>query len=121
MTAYINIYGLGKVLWLPGHFGDRLVALIYTIGHEKNYLASIAANGPIKKLGRDGASSHKPKDYPGGYAFKTIGEAQRRIDEGYPTRGFAVFGLEADWGKDTVPSKTGWWHHLINDSEIVPL
>lgn len=86
--------------------------MIYTIGHEGNYLANIEKYGTIHKLG-------KTDDYSGGYAFKTREDARRRIDEKYPNRGFAVFGLKADWNLDTVPSDDGWWRNLIRDAEIV--
>ncbi len=32
-----------------------------------------------------------------------------------------MFGLDADWEKDTVASKDGWWHNLINSSYIIDL
>jgi hypothetical protein len=88
---------------------------IYTIGHRANYLKAIAQSdtGTIKKLG-------KSKDYPGGYAFLTREDAERRIQEAYANRGFAVFGLKAHWEHDTEPS-TGWWHNLLRDAEIIVL
>lgn len=106
--------------------------MIYTIGNERNYLEAICQEGgPIEKMGK--ATMHeqrerwhqeawKPHDYPGGYAFKTAEDAQRRIDEAYPDRGFAVFGLLADWEQDTYPNPNGgWWHNLLVDVEIVLL
>ncbi len=93
--------------------------MIYTIGHAINYRTSIAKNGTIQKLGRDGRKPKKYPDYPGGYAFKTWRDAVKRIEEAYQDKGFAIFGLEADWERDTIPSTEGWWHHLINDSDIV--
>ncbi len=95
--------------------------MIYTIGHAENYRTAIARDGKIQKLGRDHKGGHLPKDYPGGYAFKTFKDAVHRIEEAYQDKGFAVFGLKADWEKDTVPSSHGWWHNLINDSDIVLL
>ncbi len=95
------------------------LAMIYTIGHAENYKAAIAKTGSIQKLGRDHKGGHLPKDYPGGYAFKSWRDAIRRIEEAYSESGFAVFGMKADWDKDTAPSPNGWWHNLINDSEIV--
>ena len=86
---------------------------IYTIGHAENYRAAIAHDGKIQKLGRDHKNqklgmdhkgSHTPKNYPGGYAFKTFEDATRRIEEAQQDKGFAVFGLKADWEKDTVSS-----------------
>lgn len=94
--------------------------MIYTIGNEKNYMAAIAENGVIQKTGK-GDLPDCP-NYPGGYAFKTAEDAQRRIDEAYPDRGFAVFGLDADWEADTYRNpEGGWWNNLLIDADIVPL
>jgi hypothetical protein len=94
--------------------------LIYTIGNKKNYMAAIAEYGAVYKTGR-GDYPGSP-NYPGGYAFKTAEDAQRRIDEAYPERGFAVFGLNADWVANTEPNPAGgWWHNLLIDAEIVVL
>jgi hypothetical protein len=86
--------------------------MIYTIGHRESYLRGLQ-QGVLYKLGRR-------KDYPGGYAFKTKEDAQRRIDEVYDDS-YAVFGLDADWEEDTVPSEHGWWHALIVDRPIIVL
>lgn len=96
--------------------------MIYTIGHKENYLKSIAANGSIQKLGRrnPGDDDRFPEGYEGGYAFQSTEDAQRRIDEAYPERGFEVFGLLTNWD-NTEPSKNGWWNNLITDVEIVIL
>jgi hypothetical protein len=90
--------------------------VIYTIGHRESYLKAIAEadDGKIEKLG-------KSDERPGGYAFRTCEDAQRRIAEAYADRRFAVFGLEADWELDTEPSPTGWWHNLLRDATIVVL
>lgn len=88
--------------------------MIYTIGHKDSYLAAIAEHGVIEKSGRS-------ETYPGGYAFRTAEDAQRRIDEAHVCEGLAVFGLEADWETDTVQSAEGWWHDLLRDAVIVVL
>lgn len=61
------------------------------------------------------------EDYLGGYAVETVADARRLIGENYPGQGFTVFGLLADWEKDTEPSANGWWHHLVKDAFIVIL
>ncbi len=72
------------------------------------------------KLGRQLPCERFPDGYAGGYAFQSETDAQRRIGEAYAERGFAVFGLLADWEKDTYPNPQGnWWRNLINDAEIV--
>jgi len=89
--------------------------MIYTIGHAASYLEAIRQRGRIFKLG-------KTDQYPGGYAFETVKDAHRRIDEAYPVRGFAVFGLDVDWDRDTEPNREGgWWHNLLIDAKIIVL
>jgi hypothetical protein len=89
---------------------------IYTIGHKRSYLRAIAEsdNGTIIKLG-------KSNNRPGGYAFLTYEDAERRIEEAYAEREYAVFGLKAHWKYDTEPSPIGWWHNLLRDAEIIVL
>jgi len=90
--------------------------MIYTIGSKKAFMRNYLKNGKVMKTGRR-------RGYAGGCAFETREEAQRHIDElelqGY--KGMMVFGLLADWGKDTAPSQNNWWHDLIKDSEVVVL
>jgi hypothetical protein len=90
--------------------------MIYTIGSKKAYLRSFLKNHRVIKPGRT-------RGYSGGCAFKNREDAQRHIDEldlqGY--RGFAVFGVLANWERDTAPSKDHWWHDLLVDSEVVVL
>jgi hypothetical protein len=90
--------------------------MIYTIGSKKAYLRSFLKNHRVIKPGRS-------RGYFGGCAFKNREDAQRHIDEldlqGY--RGFAVFGVLANWERDTAPSKDHWWHDLLVDSEVVVL
>lgn len=90
--------------------------MIYTIGHQENYdkaLREHAALGQVTYKTGQGA------DYPGGYAFQTAEDAQRRIAEAYPERNFAVYEVDADWEGDTYPSAEGWWHHLKEDRPII--
>lgn len=89
--------------------------MLYTIGHKESYLSAIAESdsGKILKTG-------KCPDYDGGYAFVSIEDAQKRIDEAYSSFGYAVFGLKTDID-NTEQSEEGWWRVLKNDSEIVIL
>lgn len=93
--------------------------MIFTIGHQENYLKAIARHGAIYKVGRREPCDEFPNGYAGGYAFASIEDAQKRIGEAYEGRGMAVFGLLADWERDTVPSPDGWWHNLVIDALIV--
>ena len=89
-----------------------LLSGVFTVGHESNYDQGIIEHGDaFRKLGRR-------EDYPGGFACCSVYDAQRLIDE-FEKRGeWAVFELDADWERDTVPSENGWWHALINDSVV---
>lgn len=65
--------------------------MIYTIGNKTSYDAALAdeSQTPVLKVGvRD--------DYPGGIVFRTEKEARENCLEGYD-----VYGLEADWDRDT--------------------
>lgn len=71
--------------------------MIFTIGHTKSYQTALkmaAGDGrPLRKQG-------KTDDYSGGYAFLSKEDAEKRIAEEYD-EDFSVFGLDADWDKDT--------------------
>jgi hypothetical protein len=90
--------------------------MIYTIGSKKAYLRSFLKKHRVIKPGRS-------RGYCGGCAFKSREDAQRHIDEldmqGY--KGFQVFGLLADWERDTAPSGDHWWHDLLVEAEVVVL
>jgi len=98
--------------------------MIYTIGVKKNYLdlyAQEKAKGDVlKKAGRN--LNHRDDEFPngfcGGSVWQTIQEArQHRLPQ------YGVFGVLADWEKDTAPSlePDADWHDLLVDSEIVVL
>lgn len=100
--------------------------MLYTIGHEESYRRGLAC-GPLRKIGRRLPCDEFPDGYPGGYVFRTVEEAERRIAERYADAGYTVFGLLIDaWKWDlaygvVARSEDGWWHHLLVDAEIVPL
>src|SRR4030042_4677086 len=85
--------------------------MIYTIGHiesYKQYFAEQHPEGPLKK--------GRTSDYSGGSVWKTVGEAAENCPENY-----SVYGVEADWDKDTVPSTQGTCHDLLVDSKLIDL
>lgn len=101
----------------------RNPSMIYTIGHRENYLKEMsrrAANylNPMTKTGRGFWGGEY---YHGGYAFKTIEDAQRRINEAHKDAGYAVFGIDADWERDTVRADDGWWHLLLKHAVVLKL
>lgn len=92
--------------------------MIYTIGYGKSYRQALIDNGKVIKLGKRRCCKRFPEGYSGGYAFKSIKDAKKRIKEQYRGKGFVVFGLKAKWS-DTKLAKDGWWNHLLKDSEVV--
>jgi hypothetical protein len=90
--------------------------MIYTVGSKRAYFRSLLKNGKVMKSGRK-------RGYAGGCVFLTREDAQRHIDElelqGY--KEFMVFGLLADWQKDTQASSQHWWHDLLKDAEVIVL
>lgn len=87
--------------------------MIYTIGPNNVYRASMEVWGPQSKTGRH-------DDYKGGCAFVNIDDAFRYIREVCDDDPkFGVFGLDATWQADTEPSEDQWWHYLLVDRPIV--
>lgn len=62
-----------------------------------------------EKLGRH-------KGYQGGSVWKTKEEAKKFCKEDY-----SVYGVIADWEKDTEPNKDGLWNDLLIDAKLVDL
>ena len=90
--------------------------MIYTVGSKKAYLRQLLREGKVMKTGRC-------RGYAGGCAFRTREDAQRYLDElsiqGY--KDYMVFGLLANWDKQTRESPDHWWHDLLVDAEVVVL
>ena len=90
--------------------------MIYTVGSKKAYLRALIKDGKVMKTGRC-------RGYAGGCAFRTREDADRHLDElevqGY--KGYMVFGLLANWDKDTRESPDHWWRDLLKDAEVVVL
>lgn len=94
--------------------------MVFTIGHRLTYQEGLDVRGKqFYKRGARKPGADFPDGYSGGYVFRTAEDAQRLIDEKYPGKGMAVFGLKARWEKDTTPAKDGWWHNLTRDARIV--
>ena len=83
--------------------------MIYTIGHTESYHRYFEEQGTPSKKGRT-------EDYSGGSVWKTIEDAEKHCPKGY-----SVFGMIADWDKDTEPSKDGDWNDLLIDADLVKL
>ena len=83
--------------------------MIYTVGNTKDYTRYFLEQGTPKKKG-------KTPSFVGGSVWPTKEEAQKfcPID-------FSVYGVNADWEKDTEPDITGLWNNLLIDAELVQL
>ena len=81
--------------------------MIYTVGHTESYLQYFEEQVSPKKKGRD-------KDCDGGTVWETEKEALKACPVGY-----SVFGVEADWDKDTAISEDGTCQSLLVDSLLV--
>lgn len=90
--------------------------MIYTIGRKSVYDLHIEHNPQAMKIGRS-------DDYPGGSVWRTPEEARQYLaDENLDDLDdFDVYGVEADWEKDTEPSNGGPWHDLLRDARLVRL
>lgn len=104
-------------------------AVIYTLGTKKTYDAALdikAAEGkPLLKVGR---GTVKGVPYEGGSVWETRAEVQAYIDgseadpERMTLRGYAVYGVEADWKRDTVKAPGDVpWRSLKRDAIVVAL
>lgn len=73
--------------------------MIFTIGHTKSY------NAYFKEQGT-------PKKAVGGSVWKTFKKASQHCLKGY-----SVYGVRADWKKDTSKG-IGDWHDLLTDAPL---
>lgn len=87
--------------------------MIYTLGHKKNYELYFAEQGTPQKLGRT-------EDYQGGSVWQHRHEAETECLR-HP--GYAVYGVLADWEKDTAKSwsEGATWRDLLTTSNLVKL
>lgn len=85
---------------------------VFTVGNEGNYDRGLREYpGRFRKLGRRG-------NYAGGFAVASYEDAKRLIDEQGKSGEWAVYELECDMDRDTVPSENGWWRALVVNSVV---
>lgn len=107
------------------HFG-----MIYCIGHTRGYrkhIRDLAARGetPVKIGKRDDIDG---EPYPGGSVWRTRKDAQHwpetlgpQWDPPRMPEAFSVFGVDADWERDTEPDSEHPFHNLLKDSPLIDL
>jgi len=104
--------------------------MIYCIGYTDGYrkhIRDMKARGetPIK-VGKTDNLNGEP--YPGGSVWRTREEAQHWLEtlgplwrEPRTTDQFSVFGVDADWEKDTEPDPVDPFHNLLKNSPLIDL
>jgi len=84
--------------------------MIYTIGRTAAYEKNFIDLPIVEKLGRT-------DDYPGGCVWKTREEAEK-----YCQGDYSVYGVDADWEKDTEASiVNNGCHDLLKTSKLIKL
>ncbi len=93
--------------------------MIYTVGNAVNYLRFFREQDQPQKMGR----SNPDSEGVGGTVFETREEAEE-----FCLADHAVFGVDADWDKDTeeYPANTpgfhgGTGHELLRDADLIIL
>jgi ribulose kinase len=77
--------------------------MIYTVGNSESYLRYFAEQShPMKGIG--------------GSVWKTFEEAEKYAPQ---NSGFSVFGVLADWIRDTKPNISEPWHDLLINAELI--
>jgi len=80
--------------------------MIYTIGKKSIYDIYIKNDINPRKLG-------KTDNYPGGSVWRYKKEVEKFL-----TKGYEVYGVLADWEKDTKQSNDGKWNDLLKSSKL---
>jgi len=87
--------------------------MIYTIGNTTNYNQFFIDQERPQKLGRCSYS-------PGGSVWRTFDEAQKYLN-GIDSDEFSIYGVIADWEKDTIQGEGKGWHDLLKNADLVKL
>lgn len=87
--------------------------MIYTLGRHTAYENNFKKISNLQKLGRC-------EGYEGGSVFQTAEEVWEYI-VAESLEGYSVYGVEADWERDTEKSQTNVWNDLLRDAPLVQL
>ena len=79
--------------------------MIYTVGRRDVYEGALAMDPKLKKL-------------KGGSVWKTKEDAQQYLQDTRQDKTFLVYGIEADWDKDTDEVRRAPWHALNKNARI---
>ncbi len=95
--------------------------MIYCFGKRSTYEAKLSQAQPYMKLGR-GSIDADGNTLPGGVVFRFRQEAENFLSRmGGQGRERAVYGIEADWVKDTYHVDGESHNRLLRDARIVKL
>jgi len=94
--------------------------MIYTIGHTELYEQSFEGkkltSEPLMKLGK--TDNYNGQPYEGGCCFRTVEDAQAYIKRhGYDR--YSVYGILADWDKDTEYVEGREYNSLLINAQLV--
>jgi hypothetical protein len=87
--------------------------VIYTVGLIAIYEPRIAAGTAVKGGPRD--------DYGGGWVWETAAAAQAFLVDQKSASIRRVYGVLADWAKDTAPVEGKPYHRLLRDARVVKI
>jgi len=88
--------------------------MIFTVGKISVYEPYIRDDENPRKLGRDDT------DYIGGSVWKSFEEAHSYLEKSELIGIYRVYGVLADWDKDTEPSQSAW-NNLLVSSRLVKI
>lgn len=100
--------------------------ILYTIGNTFNYEQYFEEQGNPVKVGKAANYTYDSdnKSYMGGCVWKTSQEAQQKIDKEYTINGkpfYSIYGLLANWEKDTYFNSEQNCQLLLNSSLLIKL
>lgn len=97
--------------------------MIYTLGRTTDYeqcFRDMETTG--RRPAKVGRFMNATEGYCGGSVWQTPEEVQRHIDSKPATLdGYSVYGVEADWTRDTTASQNGPWHDLLINAPLYRL
>jgi hypothetical protein len=93
--------------------------MIYCIGLRMRYEPALA--GPTPTIKRGSGVDADGRSYPGGWVWRSAGEARRYLTANGLAATHDVYGVRADWTRDTAPVPGEAGRRLVRDAEVVKL
>lgn len=89
--------------------------MIYTVGLTHIYEAKLDV-GSLQKAGR--RRGEGARDYPGGWVWRTPAEAHAYLVQRGSEEIRSVYGVDADWERDTEPAPGQPFNLLLRDAMV---